>query len=146
LPTEALDAVEEKHPLLIFQSSQRKRSSASSRMRRARSVFGTLMLAIGSTPFKAASKAGRSRDGSELHRIKQTLIQLADDVMARRADRGNAAVAGTLLASAIKDIEAEVKVRELEEARLVETELKRREIEELVPPGGYRGDTKGGEE
>ena len=60
--------------------------------------------------------------------------------MARRADRGNAAVAATLLATAIKAIEAEVKLRELEEARLKEaslrereTVLKEREVLEILP-------------
>ena len=52
--------------------------------------------------------------------------------MARRADRGNAAVAATCYGTAIKAIEAAVKVRELEEARLVETQLRVEEQREIV--------------
>lgn len=80
----------------------------------------------------AASKAGRSKAGSELHGIKQTLIQLADDVLGKKVDRGNAAVAATCLATAIKCVEAEVKVRELQESRLVETQLRVLEQTELI--------------
>ena len=80
----------------------------------------------------AASKAGRSKAGSELHGIKQTLIQLADDVLGKKVDRGNAAVAATCLATAIKAVEAEVKVRELQESRLVETNLRVREQTEII--------------
>jgi hypothetical protein len=80
----------------------------------------------------AASKAGRSKAGSELHYIKQTLIQLADDVLGKKVDRGNAAVAATCLATAIKAVEAEVKVRELQESRLIETQLKVQEQTEML--------------
>ena len=64
--------------------------------------------------------------------LKQKLIQLGDDVMSKRADRGNAAVAVTCYATAIKCIEAEVKVRELQESKLVETELKVEEQRHIV--------------
>ena len=80
----------------------------------------------------SASKSGRSRAGSELHGIKTTLIKLADDVMAKRADRGNAAVAATLLATAIKAVEAEMRVKEVIESRLVETQLRVEEQREIV--------------
>jgi hypothetical protein len=81
---------------------------------------------------KGASRGGRSKAGSELHSIKQKLIQLGDDVLARKVDRGNAAVAATCYGTAIKAVEAEVKVRELQESRLVETKLKVEEQQELV--------------
>jgi hypothetical protein len=81
---------------------------------------------------KAASKAGRSRAGSELHTLRQKLTTLGDDVMAGRAHRGDAAVAAQCYGVAIRAVEAEVKVRELEEARLVETRLKQREAEEFA--------------
>jgi hypothetical protein len=81
---------------------------------------------------RSASKAGRSRAGSELHALKQKLIALGDDVMAGRAHRGDAAVAAQAWGVAIKAVEAEVKVRELQEARLVETQLRVREQEDLL--------------
>ena len=80
----------------------------------------------------SASKAGRSRAGSELHGLKKKLIELGDDVLSRKVDRGNAAVAATCYGTAIKAVEAEVKVRELEESRIVETQLKVKEQRELV--------------
>src|SRR3954452_18980446 len=81
---------------------------------------------------RSASKAGRSRAGSELHTLKQKLIKLGDDVLAGSAHRGDAAVAAQAWGVAIKAVEAEVKVRELQEARLVETQLKVCEQEELL--------------
>ena len=80
----------------------------------------------------SASKAGRSRAGSELHGLKKKLIELGDDVLSRKVDRGNAAVAATCYGTAIKAVEAEVKVRELEESRIVETQLKVKEQAELL--------------
>jgi hypothetical protein len=80
----------------------------------------------------AASKAGRSRAGSELHSIKRKLIQLGDDVLSGKANRGNAAVAATCYGTAIKAVEAELKVRELEESRIVETQLRVQEQNELI--------------
>jgi hypothetical protein len=64
--------------------------------------------------------------------LKQKLITLGDDVLSRKVDRGNAAVAATCYGTAIKAVEAEVKVRELEESRIVETQLKVKEQRELV--------------
>jgi hypothetical protein len=81
---------------------------------------------------EAASKAGRSKAGSELHYIKQKLIQLGDDVVARKVDRGNAAVASTCYGVAIRAIEAETKLRELQESRLVETQLRVQEQNEVI--------------
>jgi hypothetical protein len=52
--------------------------------------------------------------------------------MAGSAHRGDAAVAAQAWGVAIKAVEAEVKVRELQEARLVETQLKVCEQEELL--------------
>jgi hypothetical protein len=53
-------------------------------------------------------------------------------VLGKKVDRGNAAVAATCLATAIKAVEAEVKVRELQESRLVETQLRVQEQNELI--------------
>lgn len=81
---------------------------------------------------KGASRGGRSKPGSELHMLKQKLITLGDDVLAGNAHRGNAAVAATCYGTAIKAVEAEVKVKELLDSRLVETNLRVREQQELV--------------
>jgi hypothetical protein len=51
----------------------------------------------------------------ELATIKARLSDLADDVLAGRADRGNAAVAGHLLNTVIRAVGMELKVRETEE-------------------------------
>jgi hypothetical protein len=81
---------------------------------------------------KGASKGGRSKPGSELHMLKQKLITLGDDVLSHKVDRGNAAVAATCYGTAIKAVEAEVKVRELQESKLVETQLRVQEQNELI--------------
>lgn len=81
---------------------------------------------------RSASKAARSKTGSEFYAIKQRVIEIAEDVLSGTMNRGNAAVAATLYATAIKALEAAIKERELVEARLVETELKVREQEELL--------------
>ena len=79
-----------------------------------------------------ASKAARSKPLSDLVMLKQKLVTLGDDVLAGKATRGDAAVAATCYGTAIKCVEALVKVRELEESRLVETGLKVKEQEELI--------------
>jgi hypothetical protein len=81
---------------------------------------------------KAASKAGRSKTCGELSLLKQKLITLGDDVLAGRIHRGDAAVAVTAYGTAAKVVEAGAKVRELEEARLVETQLRIEEQREIV--------------
>jgi hypothetical protein len=63
--------------------------------------------------------------------LKTKLETLGDDVLAGRSNRGDAAVAATCYGTAIKAVEATVKVRELLESRLVETGLKVKEQEEL---------------
>jgi len=55
--------------------------------------------------------------------IKNRLTALAEDVLAGRADRGNAAVAGQLLNTVIRAVGMEMKVREVDELA--------RELEEL---------------
>jgi hypothetical protein len=81
---------------------------------------------------KGASRGGRSKPGSELHMLKQKLIQLGDDVLAGNVARGDAAVASGCYGIAIKAVEAEVKVKELLDSRLVETELRVQEQNELI--------------
>jgi hypothetical protein len=78
------------------------------------------------------SRGGRSKPISELTKLKDKLVALGDDVMSGGALRSNAAVAATCYGTAIKCIEALVKVRELEESRIVETQLKVKEQEELT--------------
>ncbi len=62
-----------------------------------------------------ASKAARSKPNRELVDIKTRLRELADDVLAGRVDRGDAAVAGQLLNTVIRALALETKVREQEE-------------------------------
>ena len=81
---------------------------------------------------KGASKGGKSKPGSELALLKRKLIQLGDNVLAGKAHRGNAAVAATCYGTAIKAVEAEVKVKELLDSRLVETQLRVQEQNELI--------------
>jgi hypothetical protein len=78
------------------------------------------------------SRGGRSKPLKDLTTLKEKLVQLGDDVMAGKASRGNAAVAATCYGTAVKCIEALTKVRELEEARLVETQLRVQEQRELI--------------
>src|SRR5215216_2574774 len=70
------------------------------------------------------SRGGRSKPISELMALKRKLDNLGDSVLAGKVKRGDAAVAVTAYSAAAKCIEAVVKVRELEESRLVETGLK----------------------
>lgn len=81
---------------------------------------------------KGQSRGGRSKPISDLSMLKQKLMDLGDAVMLGEAIRADAAVAATCYGTAIKAIEALVKVRELEESRVVETGLKVREQEELL--------------
>ena len=81
---------------------------------------------------KGASKGGRSKPTSELVRLKHKLITLGDDVLSGKMDKGKASVAAQCYGVAIKATEAEVKVRELQESRLVETQLRVQEQTELI--------------
>ena len=64
---------------------------------------------------KGGRSAGRGRPMVELATIKARLSDLAEDVLAGRADRGNAAVAGQLYNTVIRAVGMEMKVRETEE-------------------------------
>jgi len=64
--------------------------------------------------------------------LKQKLITLGDDVMAGRAHRGDAAVAAQCWGVAVRAVEAEIKFKELLESRIVETQLKVQEQQELL--------------
>ncbi len=64
---------------------------------------------------KGGRTAGRGRPMVELATIKARLSDLADDVLAGRADRADAAVAGQLLNTVIRAVGMEMRVRETEE-------------------------------
>jgi hypothetical protein len=78
------------------------------------------------------SKGGRSKPLSDVAVLQRKLSDLGDDVLAGRANRADASVAAQAWGVAIKALEAWVKIRELEEARLVETKLRVEEQRELV--------------
>ncbi len=73
---------------------------------------------------KGGKRGGRGRPQAELADLKTRLSDLADDVLAGRVDRGDAAVAGQLLNTVIRAVGVELKVREQldHEARLEELE------------------------
>jgi hypothetical protein len=81
---------------------------------------------------KGARKGGKSKPGGDLHMLKQKLITLGDDVLAGNVGRGNAAVAATCYGTAIKAVEAEMRVKEVIESRLLETRLKVEEQREIA--------------
>lgn len=72
-------------------------------------------------------RGGRGRPQAELADLKARLSDLADDVLAGRQDRGNAAVAGQLLNTIIRAVGVEMKVRE--QMELVE---RIEELEDLI--------------
>jgi hypothetical protein len=73
---------------------------------------------------RSASKAGRSKPDRELAGIKGRLLDLADDVLADRVDRGVAAVASQILNVYLRAVSMELKLREAEdlERRMEELE------------------------
>jgi hypothetical protein len=64
---------------------------------------------------KGGKRGGRGRPLVELADVKRQLRELADDVIAGRTDRGNAAVAGQLLGTFLRAASVELKVREQDE-------------------------------
>ncbi len=81
---------------------------------------------------KGASRGGKSKPGSELAQLKRKLIALGDDVLSGSVDKGKASVAAQCYGVAIRAVEAETKNRELEESRIVETQLRVQEQTELI--------------
>ena len=73
---------------------------------------------------RGQSRGGRSKPGREVVAIRARLSDLADDVLAGRVDRADAAVAGQLLGTVIRAVSVELKVKEAEdfERRLEELE------------------------
>lgn len=82
---------------------------------------------------RGQSRGGKGKPTKEIVAIRGRLSDLADDVLAGRVDRADAAVAGQLLGTVIRAIGTELKVRE-------QAELEKRlaELEELLG-GGRRG-------
>jgi hypothetical protein len=64
---------------------------------------------------KGGTRGGRGRPLVELADVKRQLREMADDVIAGRTDRGNAAVAGQLLGTFLRAASVELKVREQDE-------------------------------
>jgi hypothetical protein len=85
---------------------------------------------------RSASKAGRAKPSREIVGIRGRLSDLADDVLAGRVDRADAAVAGQLLGTVIRAIGTELKVREQQEliGRLEELEAA---LEQRTGDRGY---------
>ena len=89
---------------------------------------------------RGQSRSGRNKPSRELQAIKQRLSDLADDVLADRVDRGNAAVVGQLLNTTIRAVSVGLKAREMEEleGRLEELEeqiMSERRVEGRQPWG-----------
>ena len=80
---------------------------------------------------RGQSRGGRNKPGKEVVAIRARLSDLADDVLAGRVDRADAAVAGQLLGTVIRAIGMELKVKEV-------TELEQRlgELERLYEARG----------
>ena len=66
---------------------------------------------------RGQSRGGRNKPSRELQTIKAKLSGLADDVLAGRVDRADAAVVGQLLNTVIRAVGVDLKVRESEELR-----------------------------
>ncbi len=64
---------------------------------------------------RGQSRGGRNKPGREIVAIRGRLSDLANDVLAGRVDRADAAVAGQLLGTVIRAIGTELRVREQEE-------------------------------
>jgi hypothetical protein len=73
---------------------------------------------------RGGKRGGRGRPKAELSGIKERLSSLADDVIEKRVDRGDAAVASQVLNVYLRAISVELKAREQMEleARLEELE------------------------
>ncbi len=81
---------------------------------------------------RGQSRGGRSKPLTDISVLQRKLSDLGDDVLAGKLNRADASVAAQAWGVAVKAIEACVKIRELEESRLVETGLKVREQEQIL--------------
>ena len=73
---------------------------------------------------RGGKRGGRGRPVVEVSHIKHRLQDLAEDVLAGKVDRGNAAVAGQLLNYALRAVSVGLRAKEVEEieGRLEELE------------------------
>ena len=61
---------------------------------------------------RGQSRGGKNKPSKDLATIKQRLLDLADDVLERRQDRGTAAVASQVLNVYLRAVSVELKARE----------------------------------
>ncbi len=64
---------------------------------------------------RAASKAGKAKPSRELGSVKARLLDIADDVLAERTDKGVAAVASQVLNVYLRCLSLEMKLKEVVE-------------------------------
>jgi hypothetical protein len=89
---------------------------------------------------RAASKAGKAKPNREIADIKARLSDLAEDVLAGKVNRSDAAVVGQLLGGMVRAIGMELKVADqLDiERRLEELEQYLEREQAAQRSGGYR--------
>src|SRR5215218_1366678 len=78
---------------------------------------------------RAASIAGRSKPGSEIHEVKRQLRKLADDCLSGRVPSGVASITSQILGVWLKATEVEIKERDV---AVRETELAQIKIPEFT--------------
>ena len=86
---------------------------------------------------RAASKAGKSKPNRELSSIKALLEDLTERVLLGELQTGQAAVANQLINTRLRAVEAERKVRELEDvlARIEALEARQQTMNSSKPKG-----------
>ena len=83
---------------------------------------------------RGQSRGGKNKPSRELANIKQRLSDLADDVLAGKADKGAAAVAGQLLNTYLRVLSVELKVKEM-----LELEQRLEDLESILGQRRERG-------
>ena len=83
---------------------------------------------------RGQSRGGKNKPSRELANIKQRLSDLADDVLAGKADKGAAAVAGQLLNTYLRALSVELKVKEM-----LELEQRLEDLESILGQRRERG-------
>jgi hypothetical protein len=87
---------------------------------------------------RAASKAARSKSGSEIKTLKARLVALADDVLSGRVDKGVAAVVNQIYNTRLRALDLERDIREQDEMleRIVTIEKAMERVAERGKGGG----------
>jgi len=80
---------------------------------------------------RAASIAGSAKPGSEIAEVKSQLRQLANDVLAKKVDRGTGSVTAQILGVWLKAAEVEVREREARIKELEFSQIRLPEFEQL---------------